>query len=210
MPCCRRHSPSSGWVLLQGNRPLFVCWGYAIARRFGWVPKRHCTHSYQESGGRYSKNRRGAEPLHYAADGAPGSRNWNPQAQAEMITLLISSGANPNALDKSGVAPLHRAVRQRCAGAVDFTLAERSIRSTQEQERINAFCTLLCKIPAGVAQDRQSRKRSREKSLSCCSKPMRPERPERARQDCQGMCTKRLGTRIAIASIKPRVETAHS
>jgi ankyrin repeat protein len=69
-----------------------------------------------------ARNRRGAEPLHYAADGLPGSSTWNPQAQAEMITLLINSGANPNALDKGGVAPLHRAVRQRCAGAVDSLL----------------------------------------------------------------------------------------
>ena len=67
-------------------------------------------------------NRRGAQPLHYAADGAPGSRNWNPEAQAGMIALLINAGADPNAMDKSGVTPLHRAVRQRCAAAVDALL----------------------------------------------------------------------------------------
>lgn len=68
------------------------------------------------------RNRRGAEPLHYAADGGPGSRHWNPQAQAAMILLLVQNGANPNALDKSGVAPLHRAVRQRCPSAVEALL----------------------------------------------------------------------------------------
>lgn len=67
-------------------------------------------------------NRRGAEPLHYATDGGPGLHNWNPQAQASMIALLIHAGANPNALDKNGVAPLHRAVRQRCPSAVDALL----------------------------------------------------------------------------------------
>lgn len=67
-------------------------------------------------------NRRGAMPLHYAADGGPVFRSWNPEAQAEMIALLIENGANPNALDKSGVAPLHRAVRQRCPKAVDSLL----------------------------------------------------------------------------------------
>jgi ankyrin repeat protein len=67
-------------------------------------------------------NRRGATPLHYAADGHPSSPGWNPAAQAEMITLLIKAGANPNAPDKSGVAPLHRSVRQRCASAVDSLL----------------------------------------------------------------------------------------
>ena len=69
-----------------------------------------------------SRNRRGAEPLHYAADGSPGSHNWNPQAQAAMIHLLVQHGANPNALDKSGVAPLHRAVRHRCPSAVETLL----------------------------------------------------------------------------------------
>jgi ankyrin repeat protein len=69
-----------------------------------------------------ARNRRGAEPLHYAADGAPVCRTWNPQAQAEMIAFLIKKGANPNTLDKSGVAPLHRAVRQRCSSALDSLL----------------------------------------------------------------------------------------
>jgi|SRR5579883_3354400 len=64
-------------------------------------------------------NRRGAHPLHYAADGRP---HWNSEAQADVIVFLIDAGADPNALDKSGVAPLHRAVRQRCAGAVDALL----------------------------------------------------------------------------------------
>lgn len=69
-----------------------------------------------------ARNRRGAEPLHYASDGVPGSRGWNPPAQAEIITILIAAGADPNALDKSGVAPLHRAVRTRCAAAVKALL----------------------------------------------------------------------------------------
>jgi ankyrin repeat protein len=61
-----------------------------------------------------AKNRRGAEPLHYAADGIPGWHGSDPAAQA----ATIAAGADPNATDKSGVAPLHRAVRTRCAGAV--------------------------------------------------------------------------------------------
>jgi ankyrin repeat protein len=69
-----------------------------------------------------ARNRRGAEPLHYAADGGPGSRNWNPRAQAATIACLIAAGADPNAADKSGVAPLHRAVRTRCAAAVQALL----------------------------------------------------------------------------------------
>jgi ankyrin repeat protein len=61
-----------------------------------------------------AKNRRGAEPLHYAADG--GRRA--PRAQAGVIEYLISMGAEPNAVDKTGVAPLHRAVRTRSLAAV--------------------------------------------------------------------------------------------
>lgn len=65
-----------------------------------------------------ARNRRGAEPLHYAVDGGPGLPAWDPDAQIEIVTMLIRAGADPNAVDKSGVAPLHRAVRNRCAGAV--------------------------------------------------------------------------------------------
>jgi len=65
-----------------------------------------------------ARNRRGAEPLHYAADGIPGSGAWDPDAQFAIVKCLIEAGADPNAPDKSGVAPLHRAVRTRCAAAV--------------------------------------------------------------------------------------------
>ncbi len=69
-----------------------------------------------------ARNRRGAEPLHYAADGSPGSESWDPDAQRRVIEYLISAGADPNAVDKSGVAPLHRAVRTRSSAAVDALL----------------------------------------------------------------------------------------
>ena len=72
---------------------------------------------------RDARNRRGATALHYAADGGPGSRGWDPTAQAATIALLIAAGADPNAADKSGVTPLHRAVRTRCAAAVGALLA---------------------------------------------------------------------------------------
>jgi ankyrin repeat protein len=69
-----------------------------------------------------ARNRRGATPLHYAADGSPGSPQWNPAHQAETIAMLIASGADPNIGDKNGVTPLHRAVRTRCAAAVSALL----------------------------------------------------------------------------------------
>lgn len=70
-----------------------------------------------------SVNRRGATPLHYAADGNPASARWAPDNQVEVVRSLIEAGADPNALDKSGVSPLHRAIRNRCAGAVRALLA---------------------------------------------------------------------------------------
>lgn len=65
-----------------------------------------------------AKNRRGAEPLHYAAD----TNHWDPAAQADTISYLLSVGADPNARDMDGVAPLHRAVRTRSLPAVTALL----------------------------------------------------------------------------------------
>jgi ankyrin repeat protein len=70
-----------------------------------------------------ARNRRGAEPLHYAADGTPGSPSWNPDAQHAVVEFLIGVGANPNCEDKDGVTPLHRAVRTRCTPAVRALLS---------------------------------------------------------------------------------------
>ena len=61
-----------------------------------------------------ARNRRGAQPLHYAAD----TNIWNPTAQADTIAYLTSISADPNAVDVGGVTPLHRAVRTRSLPAV--------------------------------------------------------------------------------------------
>lgn len=70
-----------------------------------------------------ARNRRGQQPLHYAAVGGPGSATWNPAAQAATIVCLIEAGADPNTVDMDGATPLHRAVRTRCAEAVRTLLA---------------------------------------------------------------------------------------
>lgn len=106
--------PEIGHYLYSGDTPL-----HAAAAGYRTEIARALIHLGADVSAR---NRRGAEPIHYAADGNPGSQNWSPQAQAEIIALLVLNGAKPDALDKSGVAPLHRAVRQRCTGAVEALL----------------------------------------------------------------------------------------
>jgi ankyrin repeat protein len=69
-----------------------------------------------------ARNRRRAEPLHYAADGNPDGPHWDPHRQREVIVYLVEAGADANACDMDGVAPLHRAVRTRCSAAVDALL----------------------------------------------------------------------------------------
>ena len=69
-----------------------------------------------------ARNRRGAEPLHAAMMGAPGTPTWNPSLQRAVILYLIEAGADPNAAAAGGVTPLHRAVRNRCSAAVETLL----------------------------------------------------------------------------------------
>lgn len=69
-----------------------------------------------------ARNRRGAEPLHAAIMGAPGSTTWDPVGQVAIIGYLVSAGADVNATAAGGVTPLHRAVRNRCSAAVDALL----------------------------------------------------------------------------------------
>jgi len=67
-------------------------------------------------------NRRGAQPIHYASDGGPTAGRSNERDQADVIRALIHAGADPNAVDKSGVPAIHRAVRCRCLAAVEALL----------------------------------------------------------------------------------------
>ena len=69
-----------------------------------------------------ARNRRGAEPLHAATIGGPGSSHWDPARQRAVIEYLVEAGADPNAAALGGVTPLHRAVRNRCSAAVDALL----------------------------------------------------------------------------------------
>src|SRR5229473_2381568 len=63
-------------------------------------------------------NHRQSGPLHYAADGYINGPAWDAKRQVKTIGVLLAAGAGINAQDKNGAAPLHRAVRTRCAAAV--------------------------------------------------------------------------------------------
>jgi hypothetical protein len=67
-------------------------------------------------------NHRRSGPLHYAADGYVNGPVWDAKRQVKTIEVLLNAGAAINAQDKNGAAPLHRAVRTRCAAAVRYLL----------------------------------------------------------------------------------------
>lgn len=69
-----------------------------------------------------AQNMRRGRPLHYAADGCPGNPVFDPARQVKMIQLLLKAGAEIDAADKNGATALHRAVRTRCAAAVECLL----------------------------------------------------------------------------------------
>jgi ankyrin repeat protein len=68
------------------------------------------------------KNHRRSSPLHYASDGSLENPSWDPKRQVATIGLLLKAGADIHAPDKNGATPLHRAVRTRCAAAVEALL----------------------------------------------------------------------------------------
>ena len=110
-----------------------------------------------------AKNRRGAEPLHYAAD----ANRWDPMAQAQTIAYLISVGADPNALDRSGVSPLHRAVRTRSLAAVQHCSMAGQIRD-EETRPVRPRCILRFKPRAEVGAALREHENNRLPSSSCC------------------------------------------
>lgn len=68
-------------------------------------------------------NHRHSTPLHYAADGYINGPAWDPKRQVKTLATLLDAGADIHAQDKNGATPLHRAVRTRCAAAVDYLLS---------------------------------------------------------------------------------------
>lgn len=69
-----------------------------------------------------SLNRRKSTPLHYAAIGNPNLSIWSPEDQTEVIKILIENGAEVDGQNLDGITPLHKAIRNRCALAVQTLL----------------------------------------------------------------------------------------
>src|SRR5215467_3591096 len=69
-----------------------------------------------------ASNHRRSTPLHYAADGYINGPAWDGNRQVHTLRCLLDAGAAINAQDKNGATALHRAVRTRCAAAVQFLL----------------------------------------------------------------------------------------
>lgn len=67
-------------------------------------------------------NRRKSTPLHYASDGYITGPAWDEKKQLETLRRLMAAGADIHARDMNGATPLHRAVRTRCAAAVNYFL----------------------------------------------------------------------------------------
>src|SRR6516165_2439737 len=76
-----------GHYIYAGDTALHLA---AAAYRQEIVPKLIATGANVRA-----RNRRGAEPLHYAVDGMPGSRRWNPSAQAATIPGARITAARP-------------------------------------------------------------------------------------------------------------------
>jgi hypothetical protein len=109
-----------------------------------------------------AKNRRGAEPLHAAAVGMPGSPSWDPISQAVTIVCLIEAGADPNAQNMDGATPLHRAVRTRCAVAVQALLGHGAGPAIQNKNGSTAMQLALRTTGRGGSGSLEARAQQQE------------------------------------------------
>ena len=107
-------------------------------------------------------SRRGSQPLHYAADGCLQSPHWNAKRQVEMIRLLLNAGANIDAQDKNGATPLHRAVRTRCAAAVNCLLDAGANPAIRNKPGSTAFHLAVQNTGRGGSGSEQARAAQRE------------------------------------------------
>ena len=110
-----------------------------------------------------AKNRHGAEPLHAAAVGHPGTPGWNPQEQSETLDHLIDAGADPNTIDKRGVTALHIAVRTRSAAAVETLLRRGADPTRTNKSGSTAF--KLAKLATGRSGSGSEEARAQQQQI---------------------------------------------
>jgi len=95
-------------------------------------------------------NRRGAIALHYACDARPNlGRPRDTAVQTSVIELLLDAGSNIEHKDKSGAAPLHRAIRARSPRAVRCLL-ERGARVDSTHGRHRTTLLQLATLSTGA------------------------------------------------------------
>ena len=70
-----------------------------------------------------ARNRHGAAPLHYLADGPAGGLRQGCDDPALVVDDLVAHGAPVDVVDRRDVTPLHRAVRSRSTPVVAALLA---------------------------------------------------------------------------------------
>ena len=129
-----------------------------------------------------ARNRRGAEPLHAAVIGGPGSASWNPACQRDVIVYLIGAGADPNAAAAGGVTPLHRAVRNRCSGAVE-ALLRAGADPRRRNDRGSTASDLAHWTTGRGGTQAPPQPRPNSESLSSCSRPAPRETRSRPARD---------------------------
>src|SRR5204863_981576 len=79
-----------------------------------------------------------------------------------VIRLLVKAGADPNALDMSGVAPLHRAVRTRCASAVRALLENGAHPRLRNRSGSTALHLAVQNTGRGGSGSRDAREQQRQ------------------------------------------------
>jgi hypothetical protein len=135
-----------------------------------------------------ARNRRGAEPLHYASD----ANRWDPTAQAETIEYLISIGADPNALD----APAQGGANAVVASGPS-TLGWRGEPEAAKQSGVNALAP--CRSNHRARRERFSARASATGGhrQAAAGTRCKGDRHRQARQKGESGCDQRVDSSLA-------------
>lgn len=104
-----------------------------------------------------ARNHRQGRPLHYAADGYIQNPSLNAAQQVKMVRVLLNAGADLHATDKNGATALHRAVRTRCAAAVECLLQAGADPTAGNHSRATPFHLAVQNTGRGGSGDEAAR-----------------------------------------------------